>query len=1122
MIDSRGHDPDELAADAEAYEAASPLGSTVGSGFEIEHPGLAKTLRMLQAVFLSPPEPDDSDTGSKCLELSTIGRFQVNRCLGSGNFGSVWLANDPVLKRDVAVKVAHVGAHARVDLQQRFEREAHLAARLHHPNIVPVFESGVDEGRLFIVSEYCDGPSLAEWLAKRNQPVEATLAANLIQQLADAAEHAHRQGLIHRDIKPANVLLAGRGFDGDKPELVPRLTDFGLARDLTIETSTTRAGVMLGTAEYMSPEQALGRVDAHGPASDVFSLGVLLYCLLTGQTPFSGKTDFEVIQQTTMAVPVAPARLCRTVPQDLNSICLKCIEKQPERRYTTAAELRDDLESFLRGESTVARPIGAVERIGRWSRRAPATAALVFISLASFAAIVFGLGFHLRQEKQHTRELAMLLQETRQQRENAGHAQDDAEKHRQLARETSYRSEMRLAFDLWPRGQIHRVQEILERQLPQDSVDLRGPEWFVLEADFRAKYRQIGQHEGAVTECRLSGDQQLAFTAGTDGYVRVWDVSSGNELVAFCPQIGEIHALAISPDEKTIAVGGEPLLPEDVCHVALIDAGTGELRRQLQTHETTIESIAFSEDGRWMAAGSRYEPVQLTRLPDETTFTLPANRRNRTLSFSHDSQSLVVAADESHFAVWGLAGSEPERLHSLTGANGRDPYVSAFAPGVPLVAAGYQSPNYVALFDVSAQALRGMAFGNSSNPIAKTTALAFSPDAQLLSVGDASGKILLWEAGGKEMIRDKVDWHTTQQGLEPIVSWTPHLARVTSISMTDRGAVISSGEDGRIAASTPFATGVRHVRWKGIQVNAAVLDGGELLLACEDGTIRRHVVDDSTKGALHAAAETVQPIETPETITRHSNSIQCLAVSPDGKVLAVGTIRGGLRLYRRATGEFIRSLVDETSAGDTAVRAVAFSSNGRLLAHTGRAGFVTVHDMASGKTKLKRKIGNGLTVKFLANDRFLACGGQFENVQFFDLDTGILAHSVVSVDTHSLALSPDDRWLASTHTPGTVHLLDAGFERPPPISRGRFWSGESAAFSVDGRTVISVDNFCALRFADVRTGQAFGVLKLPDRPTPAFIRNPQVHCGEKVLAVTGYGVGPVSDLYLWNLEPLVR
>lgn len=217
MIDSPENRRDRLAADAEAYDNTLQPGSTVqestlqgsdgNTDFEAGHPGLAKTVRLLNTVFRTPSGSESSSIIPPQPPLKQISRFRIERFLGSGGFGSVWLGHDPLLRRDVAIKVAHVGVHARADLQERFQREAHLAGRLHHPNIVPVFEADVDHDRLFTVSEYCPGQNLAEWLADHDGAVEPVMAAELVRRLADAADHAHRHGLIHRDIKPANVLL---------------------------------------------------------------------------------------------------------------------------------------------------------------------------------------------------------------------------------------------------------------------------------------------------------------------------------------------------------------------------------------------------------------------------------------------------------------------------------------------------------------------------------------------------------------------------------------------------------------------------------------------------------------------------------------------------------------------------------------------------------------------------------------------------------------------------------------------------------------------------------------------------------------------------------------------------
>ncbi len=720
VIDSSNSQRDQLAIDAEVYEEALRPGSTVDTSFDFKHPGIAKTVRMLNAVFRPRLAATLTDAAEAHGSLSQIGRFSVERCLGSGNFGSVWLGHDPLLKRNVAIKVAHIGTHAPADLQERFEREGHLAARLHHPNIVPVFETGADDGHLFIVSEYCEGTTLAEWLAKQGEQVKPRVVAELLRQLADAVDHAHRQGLIHRDIKPSNVLLATSATE--ESTLVPRLTDFGLARDLDGETSSTRTGVIVGTTEYMSPEQAAGNVNAQGPGSDIFSLGVVLYRMLTGETPFSGQTDFETIRNVLTSEPASPTQRRSSVPRDLSSICLKCLEKQPQRRYVAASDLRDDLDRFLRGEATIARPITSLERLVRWAKRAPAAATLVFVVLAALTAAVVGMGVYLRQVEEHAEELSKALEDTREEREAARQAQAEAdtssrianeqramaETQHQVARQISYRADMRLAFDLWERRQIHEVKEILERQEPvSDSVaghdednDLRGVEWFVLATDVDAKYRELGRHEGGATECVLNREQTRAYSTGIDGVMRVWDVHSGELIDTFEPNIGEIHALALSPDGATLAIGGKTWIL-DLSHVVLLDAVTGEKQQSLQSHKTTIESIAFSPDSKRLAAGSRYEPVQLTRLTDGVNFKLPADRRNRTVSFSSDSRFLSVATNTTYFGVYQLDGDKPVLLHKIKGVEGSTPYISRFAPELPVLANGCPGNNYISLTDLS-------------------------------------------------------------------------------------------------------------------------------------------------------------------------------------------------------------------------------------------------------------------------------------------------------------------------------------------------------------------------------------------------------------------------------------
>jgi hypothetical protein len=285
--------------------------------------------------------------------------------------GVVYKARHLALKRVVALKMIGSGIHAEPHELARFKAEAEAVARLQHPNIVQVYEVGEWEGVPFCALEFIEGGSLAQRLSGR--PLPSRDAALLVEAVASAMHVAHSRNVVHRDLKPANVLLAADG--------TPKVTDFGLARQLDADSGQTRAGVIMGTPSYMAPEQATGQAHAAGPATDVYALGAILYECLTGEPPFRGATVLETLEQVRSQAPVTPRTWQPRVPRDLETICLKCLQKEPERRYSSARELADDLGRFLRGEPVLARPMGPVQRTIKWARRRPAVAALLLALL---------------------------------------------------------------------------------------------------------------------------------------------------------------------------------------------------------------------------------------------------------------------------------------------------------------------------------------------------------------------------------------------------------------------------------------------------------------------------------------------------------------------------------------------------------------------------------------------------------------------------------------------------------------------------------------------------------------------------------------------------------------------
>jgi serine/threonine-protein kinase len=405
--------------------------------------------------------------------------YEVLDELGKGGMGLVYKARHLQLNRLVALKMIRPDRHAGEEEQFRFRVEAEAVARLQHPNIVQIHEVGESEGRPFFSLEYVAGGNLAAKL--RGSPVPARQAAQLVQVLARAMQYAHEHGIVHRDLKPANILLA-RGDRSDAicigvhPKVAgpyePKITDFGLAKRLNSEQSQTQAGAIMGTPSYMAPEQAGGKNTAIGPAADVYALGAILYELLTGRPPFKGATHLDTLEQVRHQDPVPPSRLQAKVHRDLETICLKCLQKEPRQRYASAEALAEDLGRFLAGEPIRARPVGRLEKAFKWVKRRPAVAALWAAGVSAVLLAGGGWAWLERQAAERRARDAELrareAQRAARLRQGVAAALSRAIDLRQQARWGAARAVLDQV-----QAQLHEAPADLRRRVEQAQADLR-------------------------------------------------------------------------------------------------------------------------------------------------------------------------------------------------------------------------------------------------------------------------------------------------------------------------------------------------------------------------------------------------------------------------------------------------------------------------------------------------------------------------------------------------------------------------------------------------------------------------------------------------------------------------
>ncbi|MFM8271363.1 MAG: protein kinase domain-containing protein [Gemmata sp.] len=533
-----------------------------------------------------------------------IGRFELRRQLGKGGCGIVFLAYDPKLRREVALKVPRPELLLNPNAKRRLKLEALAASEFDHPNLVPVYEWGEVGPVCFIATAFCPGQTLAGWIDRQAFPVPVRQAVRLMVTLAEAVQHAHDRGVLHRDLKPNNVILQEMRVEkNDEPpagsvllrgvHYVPRVVDFGLAK-LTERGGPSETGTrqILGTPKYMAPEQAQARREDIGPPADVYALGVVLYELLAGRAPYDGATDVEVLRQSVEGKATQPRDLRPDLPRDLEAICLKAMARTTAERYRTAIDFADDLRRFLDGMPTVARPLAWPGRAGRWLRRNDQLVAIVV--LAVIAVTVTGLGTW--NSYRGSRQTAQL----RTDRDTL--SRDQADRHRG-DRQREYAQHVRDAFLAWRGGNARAAAGQLDAARRETLALNESPDFV---HDYVSKLSKVDRLTivcpvGAVTALAVAPDGSRLATGHADGTLAVWDRRTGRSLGRAKAHDGEVSTVAFA----------NGLLLSSVCkhdvpapvHLWLVSDEPTLVRHLLREVGIEVTCFAVSADGKSVVLG---------------------------------------------------------------------------------------------------------------------------------------------------------------------------------------------------------------------------------------------------------------------------------------------------------------------------------------------------------------------------------------------------------------------------------------------------------------------------------------------------------------------------------------